>query len=53
MPAKRRSETTELRLVAVLPEARRSGIVWKLVEESVALSIEQGARRMVLDTGLE
>jgi ribosomal protein S18 acetylase RimI-like enzyme len=44
---------TELRLLAVLPEARRSGIGWKLLEESVALSIERGAGRIVLDTGLE
>ncbi len=43
---------TEVRLLAVLPEARRSGIGWKLLEESVALSIERGARRVVLDTGL-
>ncbi|WP_285249515.1 GNAT family N-acetyltransferase [Pseudarthrobacter sp. fls2-241-R2A-168] len=44
---------TELRLLAVLPEARRSGIGWKLLEEAVALSIESGAHTVVLDTGLE
>jgi ribosomal protein S18 acetylase RimI-like enzyme len=43
---------TELRLLAVLPDARRSGIGWKLLEEAVTLSIERGARRVVLDTGL-
>ena len=43
---------TELRLLAVHPEARRSGIGWKLLEEAVALSVEGGARRMVLDTAL-
>ncbi|WP_461173409.1 GNAT family N-acetyltransferase [Arthrobacter sp. Z1-9] len=36
-----------------LPEARRSGIGWKLLEEAVALSIGSGAHAVVLDTGLE
>ncbi len=48
-----RDGETELRLLAVLPEARRSGVGWKLLDEAVALSIERGARRLVLDTGLE
>lgn len=43
----------ELRFLAVLTEARRSGIGSQLLEESINLSIASGARRMVLEVGLE
>jgi ribosomal protein S18 acetylase RimI-like enzyme len=43
----------ELRLLAVLPQARRSGIGWRLLAESANLSQATGASGLVLDTGAD
>jgi ribosomal protein S18 acetylase RimI-like enzyme len=43
----------ELRLLAVLPQARRSGIGWMLVEEAARLASAAGAHRLILDTALD
>lgn len=40
----------ELRLLAVLPEARRAGLGWKLLRSVAELAAEAGAQRLVLDT---
>ncbi|WP_405475966.1 GNAT family N-acetyltransferase [Paenarthrobacter ilicis] len=43
----------ELRLLAVLPEARRTGLGQKLLDESARLAAGQGAERVVLDTAVD
>jgi ribosomal protein S18 acetylase RimI-like enzyme len=43
----------ELRLLAVLPQARRSGIGWRLLAESANLAQATGASGLVLDTGAD
>ena len=43
----------ELRLLAVLPQARRSGIGWRLLAESANLAQANGASGLVLDTGAD
>ncbi|SEJ41381.1 Ribosomal protein S18 acetylase RimI [Arthrobacter sp. yr096] len=43
----------ELRLLAVLPEARRTGLGQKLLDESARLAAAQGAGRVVLDTAVD
>lgn len=41
----------ELRLLAVLPEARGSGTGWQLMREAIERSRQAGVRHLVLDTG--
>ncbi|ALV45270.1 GNAT family acetyltransferase [Arthrobacter alpinus] len=43
----------ELRLLAVHPLARRSGLGWKLLKSSADLAAAAGARRLVLDTAVD
>lgn len=43
----------EVRLLAVLPEARRQGLGRLLLEHSVQLAARNGARGVVLDTGVD
>ncbi|MFE4194689.1 GNAT family N-acetyltransferase [Paenarthrobacter sp. NPDC056912] len=43
----------ELRLLAVLPEARRTGLGRKLLDESARLATSRGAGRIVLDTAVD
>ncbi len=43
----------ELRLLAVLPETRRTGLGWRLLDESTRRAAARGAKRMVLDTGVD
>ncbi|MFK4637846.1 GNAT family N-acetyltransferase [Paenarthrobacter histidinolovorans] len=43
----------ELRLLAVLPEARRTGLGQRLLDESARLAAAQGAQRVVLDTAVD
>jgi ribosomal protein S18 acetylase RimI-like enzyme len=54
-PLARQAEENEmeLRLLAVLPEARRGGIGWKLLEQAADLASAAGARRLVLDTAVD
>ena len=40
----------ELRLLAVLPQARRTGIGWNFLQAARAIAQEAGADRLVLDT---
>ena len=40
----------ELRLLAVLPRARRTGLGWKFLQASRAIAVAAGADRLVLDT---
>ncbi len=43
----------ELRLLAVLPEARRTGLGQRLLDESARIAAAQGAVRVVLDTAVD
>lgn len=43
----------ELRLLAVLPETRRTGLGQRLMDEAARLATAQGAKRMVLDTAVD
>ncbi|VXB50118.1 Acetyltransferase, GNAT family protein [Arthrobacter sp. 9V] len=43
----------ELRLLAVLPEARRTGLGRRLLDESARLAAVRGAERVVLDTAVD
>lgn len=43
----------EVRLLAVLPEARRRGLGWLLLDRASELAVAQGAERIVLDTGVD
>ncbi|MFJ4029725.1 GNAT family N-acetyltransferase [Paenarthrobacter sp. NPDC089989] len=43
----------ELRLLAVLPETRRTGLGRRLLNEAARLAAEQGAKRVVLDTAVD
>lgn len=43
----------EVRLLAVLPEARRRGLGWQLLDRASELAVAQGAERIVLDTGVD
>jgi len=43
----------ELRLLAVLPEARRTGLGRRLLDESARLAAARGAERVVLDTAVD
>ncbi|WP_159705877.1 GNAT family N-acetyltransferase [Arthrobacter sp. 18067] len=43
----------ELRLLAVLPEARRTGLGQKLLDESARIAAATGAGRVVLDTAVD
>ncbi len=43
----------ELRLLAVLPEARRSGLGRRLLDESARIAADRGAERVVLDTAVD
>lgn len=48
-----RAEEFELRLLAVLPQSRRAGLGWKLLESSADLAAAAGARWLVLDTAVD
>ncbi|BCW12096.1 hypothetical protein NtRootA4_31590 [Arthrobacter sp. NtRootA4] len=54
-PLSRQAEDgeVELRLLAVLPEARRTGLGQKLLDESARLAAARGAARVVLDTAVD
>ncbi|WP_311213620.1 MULTISPECIES: GNAT family N-acetyltransferase [unclassified Arthrobacter] len=43
----------ELRLLAVLPEARRAGLGQRLLDESARIAGIRGAKRVVLDTAVD
>lgn len=43
----------ELRLLAVLPETRRTGLGRRLLDESARLAAARGAERVVLDTAVD
>jgi ribosomal protein S18 acetylase RimI-like enzyme len=43
----------ELRLLAVLPETRRTGLGQRLMDEAAQLATAQGAKRVVLDTAVD
>ncbi|MBT2248757.1 GNAT family N-acetyltransferase [Arthrobacter sp. BHU FT2] len=43
----------EVRLLAVLPEARRRGLGWQLLDRASEIAVAQGAERIVLDTGVD
>ncbi|MFF1831851.1 GNAT family N-acetyltransferase [Paenarthrobacter sp. NPDC058040] len=43
----------ELRLLAVLPETRRTGLGRRLMDEAARLAAAQGAKRVVLDTAVD
>lgn len=48
-----RAEEYELRFLAVLPQARRAELGWKLLEISADLASAAGARWLVLDTAVD
>ena len=48
-----RTGESELKMLAVLPEARRTGLGSLLLHEAVRVASEQGAQRLVLDTAVD
>ncbi|ABM08286.1 GNAT family N-acetyltransferase [Paenarthrobacter aurescens] len=54
-PLSRQAEEgeVELRLLAVLPETRRTGLGRRLLNESARLAAARGAERVVLDTAVD